>query len=605
MGGCEHPQHTFVSLVRECEYKTLKTSKRVHTLASVAIVDLETLQRPALLVASLTSSKHLHAPTSQSATMTIEETADPQYFKEDDSPSSPVTTTTTTTTADSHNQHQHLHLHHHLSHSISISGVADFDATSSTGHHQLVVGDSGLLLEAARPTAPPSPFAASFVNVASVSRGSRILFATDEWFAAADNLLSDAPPHFDPTEYCPQGKVMDGWETRRRREAGHDWCLIELSGRSRLVALELDTAYFTGNHVPAISIELADLSGVQAVTLAQQLPGMIDRLLHGCIQGTGMNPEQVQIAEQACRTVSSWTEILPKTPLRPGFELTRQHLLELPSGPIEGTHLRVNYYPDGGVARMRVWGHVLSDQPRPVPGPPYAPQTTGSVCTVVSHDSSGTEDALGEETEEVPRLPSQQPYNYPELSSTLLGGFEVFCTNRHYGVPANLIQPTLGRDMGDGWETARHPNRPSILVKDPQTGLVDSPLMDWCVLQLGQLALGGVTRIILDTKHFCGNYPESVQVDGCYFLPNNGESETTDATTPTDLLLRDDLWFPLVARCRMSPDSEHMFDATQNQIWNSTRPVSHVKVSIYPDGGLSRVRIYGSTTTMTTGGDVP
>jgi len=91
-------------------------------------------------------------------------------------------------------------------------------------------------------------------------------------------------------------------------------------------------------------------------------------------------------------------------------------------------------------------------------------------------------------------------YEYPELSNSLMGGIGLACSNKHYGDPWNLIQPSLGKDMSDGWETARHPNRPGILVKDPVTDLVDSNLSDWCIIKLGIVAVKGVERIIVDTK---------------------------------------------------------------------------------------------------------
>lgn len=439
---------------------------------------------------------------------------------------------------------------HQMKHSISITGVADFNEE---------------VVEACSNEQPPSPFSSHLQNLASASQGARILFATDEWFASADNLLKDGPPIFDPDAYCEQGKVMDGWESRRRREAGHDWCIIKLAGKGSLTAIEVDTAHFTGNHVPSISIEVANLTCTQETAMALNFPGILERLLHGCVQGTGTSPEQVDLAEAACRSVTTWTELLPKTALRPGYQKTRMHYFTVDM-PIEATHVRVNYFPDGGVARLRLWGESLEKR-SPKPGPAYSPIKTGRTCTVVSHSQAD--------------LPSRHDYEHPDLACQLNGGEGVTCSNKHYGDPWNLIQPNLGRDMGDGWETARHPDRPGVLVKDPSTNLVDSPLMDWCVLKLGDIAGNGVSRIILDTKHFRGNYPESVQVEGCY---TNDEGQVLSEHVE---------WFPLVPRGRMAPDSEHVYDRSKNQIMNSERKVSHVKVSIYPDGGLSRVRVYG------------
>jgi len=443
-----------------------------------------------------------------------------------------------------------------IKHSASITAVSDFG-----------------VVEAAKNVQPASPFAVAVAtNLASASGGARILFATDEWFAAADNLLKDGPPQFDPDAYCEQGKVMDGWESRRRREPGHDWCVVKLSGKGRLAGVEVDTAHFTGNQVPLLSLEVANLGCDEESEMVRHLPGAFERMLHGCVQGTGASPCEVEQAERACRSVE-WTEVLPKTPLRPGYEATRMHYFTFDRPvPVEATHLRVNYFPDGGVARLRLWGELL-DKPRPIPGPAFSPIRTGRTCTVVAHAGVASED----------ELPSREPFDFPELSSQKLGGLGVICSNKHYGEPSNLIQPNLGRDMGDGWETARHPDRPSVLVKDPTTHLIDSPLMDWCILKLGSVAETGVPRVILDTKHFRGNYPESVQVDGC-FVETDAALDDLDGVE----------WFPLVPRGRMAPDSEHVYDKTKGQVLNADRKVSHVKISIFPDGGLSRVRVYGA-----------
>jgi allantoicase len=422
-------------------------------------------------------------------------------------------------------------------------------------------------VEKCKNVATPSPFQAlSLLNLCSASNGSKILFSTDDWFAVADNLLKDEDPVFIDDLFCEQGKVMDGWESRRRREPGHDWCLIQLApNRAQIVGVELDTAHFTGNHVPKVSLEIADTSCAELSGLVSNLPYALDRMLHGGVRGTGASPEEVSQAKQALKLVE-WKELLPETPLRPGFEPTRMHYFTL-NEPLVGNLVRVNYYPDGGVARLRLWGHSFNPT-TPVTLPLLLPMKTGEMCTVVPHSSTETP-------------PCRLPYEYPELSSQANGGIGVACSNKHFGEPWRLTQTTLGENMGDGWETARHPSRPSILVKDPKTNLIDSPLMDWAILKLGEAAINGVARAILDTRFFCGNPPESVMVEGC-FSSSNDETEKEEM-----------VWFPLISRVRMSPDSEHVFERSQDQIQNATKPVSHVRLSIYPDGGLSRVRIYG------------
>jgi allantoicase len=431
-----------------------------------------------------------------------------------------------------------------LVHSSSITSVADFEQPVP-----------------AKNVAPKGPFASQYTNLCSARDGAKILFATDDWFAAADNLLKETPPRFDPNAYCEQGKVMDGWETRRRREEGHDWCLIQLSSRAEVFALELDTAHFTGNHVPKVSIEMADLSSKELTAFVSKVPHAFERLLHGGVQGTGQTPVEVAQAVEACKTVQ-WSELLPCTSLSPGYEATRMHYYML-DNPRVGTIIRVNYFPDGGVARLKLWGNSLGVV-KPSTKPLYMPIETGEICTVVSHS-----------TTDAP--PSRLPYEFEELSSLELGGTGISCSNKHYGEPWRLLQSNLGKDMGDGWETARHPSRPPVLIKDPNTHLIDSPLMDWAVLKLGKPAESGVARVILDTKHFRGNYPESVMLEGCSNPDGSSEAE----------------WFTLVPRTRMSPDAEHVFDRNKEQLHNSTRTVTHVRLSTFPDGGVSRVRVYG------------
>jgi allantoicase len=432
----------------------------------------------------------------------------------------------------------------------------------------------------ARNVQPESPFATvtpPLSNATSAAAGSKILFATDEWFASADCLLQDGPPIFDPDLFCQEGKVMDGWESRRRREAGHDWGLISLAERATIYGIEIDTAHFTGNNAPQVCLQVADLSAAQTTSLVAGLPGALERLLHGGRQGVGHTPDEVAEAEAACTAEHiKWKELLPKTNLQPGYEESRMHYFTLPQ-ELVGTHVRVNFYPDGGVARLRLWATSADKVVRETKAQ-YLPIMTGKLCTVVPHSSVSTE----------AEMPSRRDYEFMELSASTNGGQGLACSNKHYGVPHNLIAETLGKDMGDGWETARHPDRPSILVKDPTTNLIDSPLQDWAILKLGKIAVDGVARVILDTKHFRGNYPESVLLEGCF-----AEQGMTD-----DRVSDQGEWFPLINRTRMAPDSEHVFETDLQQLGNPTRAVTHVRVSIFPDGGLSRVRIYGKPLKM-------
>jgi len=453
-----------------------------------------------------------------------------------------------------------------------------------------------------------SPFQdLNLTNILS-EQSSCVLFATDEWFARAENLIKDAAPVFDPDLYCAEGKVMDGWETRRRRTEGHDWCVIAITPNSNtgtnatntvndVVGVEIDTAYFTGNQAPRISIEVANCNiyssndDVNNNKTEEEwrytwMPGAIQRILNqGGIQGTGQTLSHIQDAKDACEQFD-WKEIVPMTNLNPGYQETRMHYLNVDEDvreKVKGfTHVRVNYYPDGGVARLRLWGHQLEIQK--------------------NDDSKISSSSLQTESSSVVLVPSSKPYHHPELSTYTNGGQGLACSNKHYGIPENLIQPTYGKDMGDGWETARHPDRPPILIRDPVTNLIDNPLMDWAILKLGMGGASvsssggggvgvGVSRIIIDTKHFKGNFPESVMVEGCNAntTSNTGIVVASDEDVITDKLD----WFPLLNRSQMGPDQEHVFEHKLGQLMNCDQNVTHVRVSIYPDGGISRVRVYG------------
>lgn len=412
-------------------------------------------------------------------------------------------------------------------------------------------------------------------NYKNLVSNSHVLFATDEWFARCDNLVKDTSPVFVPDLYCPEGKVMDGWETRRRRVAGHDWCVIALNSlRGDVCGIELDTAHFTGNQTPRVSIEVANCYNEKLDEEEWKftwMPGAVTRLAQGGgIQGTGKSPKEIERAQKACEGFT-WVEILGRTVLQPGYEETRMHYFSVPEEVREKTkgftHIRVNYFPDGGVARMKLWGRPIT----------FGENT---------HESSPTKEVFN-----VP--PSFKPYADPELSCEIYGGQGLSCSNKHYGVPANLIRQGEGKDMGDGWETARHPDRPPVLIKDPKTDLIDSPLLDWAVIKLGLGGAKSVSRIILDTKHFKGNFPESVSIEGCDASCEKISDDIVCAVKPG---MDDDRldWFPLLKRSRMGPDREHLFDGNSSALVNATNHITHVRVSIFPDGGLSRVRIYGT-----------
>jgi allantoicase len=321
-------------------------------------------------------------------------------------------------------------------------------------------------------------FAKQYLNLASPRLGAEALLASDEFFASKERMLCDAPAIFIPDKYDDHGKWMDGWESRRRRGAGHDFCIVKLGARGRIRGLDIDTSHFTGNYPPAASLD-ACLSETDAI-------------------------EKMR-----------WSEVLPASSLGP----SAHHYLEIPSEAI-WSHVRLNIYPDGGIARLRVYGEPL---------PAWDPADKTSVH---------------------------------ELSLATNGGRIVGYNDAHYGTVWTLITAGRGLDMGDGWETRRR----------------REPGNDWIIVKLG--APGIIEEIEVDTCHYKGNYPEACSL----------QAALVTTATDSSVITQSMFWDELMARRKLEMDTIHRFSG--NDI-AALGPVSHVKLNIYPDGGVSRLRIFG------------
>src|SRR4051812_32051991 len=166
-------------------------------------------------------------------------------------------------------------------------------------------------------SAPPP----GLVDLAAERVGGVALVANDEFFAEKENLLKPGRGIFIPDKFTDRGKWMDGWETRRRRTPGHDWCVVRLGMRGVIEHVDIDTNHFLGNHPPFASLDATSTS--------------------------------VTTEPQAMKQ-RSWSSLLPQSPLNPGS----QNLFEIGSDDA-WTHVRLNIFPDGGVARLRVYGTVI------------------------------------------------------------------------------------------------------------------------------------------------------------------------------------------------------------------------------------------------------
>ncbi len=241
---------------------------------------------------------------------------------------------------------------------------------------------------------------AELVNLADASLGAAALWANDEFFAAKERMLNPAPPVSKPGTYDAHGQWMDGWETRRRREPGHDACIVKLAYRGAIRVLDLDTHYFTGNYPPQASVDATD----DADPLARE---------------------------------ARWTTILGRCALG-GDRRNRFEVAD--ARPWRA--LRLNIYPDGGIARLRAWGVVQADW------------------------SNVRDDEI------------------VDLFAIERGGAALFANDQHYGDIRNLNRPGRGVNMGDGWETRRR----------------REPGADWVIVKLGHP--GTVREVEVDTAHF-------------------------------------------------------------------------------------------------------
>jgi allantoicase len=310
--------------------------------------------------------------------------------------------------------------------------------------------------------------------------GSRVVFATDDFFADKARLIDPAAPLFIPDKYDDHGKWMDGWESRRKRTPGHDYCVIRLGIPGLVHGVDIDTRYFTGNYPPKASID-------------------------ACVSDDEV-PED------------SWEPLLPQVDLKGNA----QHLLAIDSDRT-WTHLRLNIFPDGGIARLRIFGEIRPDWTR------------------------------------------YQPGDFIDLLAVENGGRALRCNDEHFGSMHNLNLGGRGVNMGDGWETARR----------------RVPGNDWVILALGHP--GTVHRVEIDTAHFKGNYPDRASLQAAL-------TQTTDLDT---LERESESWPALLPQVRLGMDSQHFFDKELAD----PCVVSHVRLSIYPDGGISRLRIIGKLAT--------
>jgi allantoicase len=328
-------------------------------------------------------------------------------------------------------------------------------------------------------------FSSEYIDLLSERVGGKALSCSDEWFAECASLVKPGRGVFKEGHFVSTGQWMDGWESRRsfdrarfRPEGGldHDWCILRLGIRGVIRGVDIDTNHFKGNAPEFASVEAAFVEG--------------------------------DLDEN-----TQWHEVLPKSPTN----AHSQNLFEINDERV-WTHVRLKMYPDGGIARFRVYGEAHINKDNFIEG------------------------------------------ELIDLASVMNGGLGLDCSDRFFSSPSNLLMPGRGVNMGDGWETKRR--------RDENN--------DWSIVKLG--LSGTIRKVIVDTAHFKGNFPDRFSL----------EATSTDRD---DITAEDISWQTVIAETALYADQEHIFiDPIQVSV---DEKFTHVRLNIYPDGGISRLRILG------------
>lgn len=328
-------------------------------------------------------------------------------------------------------------------------------------------------------------FRTTCIDLISDALGGKVLGFSDQWFCEASNLLNPKAPIRQQGKMVFTGAWYDGWETRRHNSEPFDYVVIRLGVASGTIeGIEVDTAFFNGNHAPAISVE-------------------------GCFSQDDDEVASWKGGRGKWETILGVQECGPSE--RFGWKLKTPTQKQY-------THVRLNMYPDGGIARFRLFGHA------------------------------------------VPVFPDDKDAIF-DLAAAQNGGLAVSCSDQHFGNKDNLLLPGRGKDMGDGWETARSRAKGHT---------------DFAIIKLG--APGYIERFVVDTAHFRGNYPQKVAIEGCEWTGHG--DPVADAVA----------WREFVPPSKTGPDQEHEFASADKE---KDRLVTHVKLIMIPDGGVKRLRAFG------------
>ncbi len=316
------------------------------------------------------------------------------------------------------------------------------------------------------------------INLADPRIGSKIIFKTDDFFAAAHRILNIDAPVFKDGLFDKHGKWMDGWETRRRRSKGFDYLILKLGKNAKIFDIDIDTTHFNGNQPTHASVE-------------------------GCFTRTKPNKK------------TKWTHLLGKKKLGPN----KNHSFKSQNKSVFN-YIKLNIFPDGGVARLRLYGKIEMEK----------------------------------------NIFNNKNIN---LTSVLNGASIVGCNNEHFGRAENIIAPGKGKNMGDGWETRRSRGKN----------------FDWLIIKFGKPGL--IKKLEIDTHHFKGNYPDTCSIQTANISKNLSNRLIANNSKN---------WKFILNKSKLSANKKHVF----KKFLIKRNKENYLKINIHPDGGISRIRAFGT-----------
>ena len=322
-------------------------------------------------------------------------------------------------------------------------------------------------------------FTNGLIDLAQPRLGSKVVFKTDDFFASAHRIIDPLSPVFKEGLFDKNGKWMDGWESRRKRTSDHDYLIVRLGKPGSIVKVDIDTSHFNGNQPSMVSLD-------------------------GCYSKSN-NIKNFK-----------WKNFIIKKKTK----ANSHHIFNSSSKSIF-THVKLNIFPDGGVARLRLYGNISKENNN------FANKTIN-------------------------------------LASLLNGASVIACNNEHFGKAENILAPGKAKNMGDGWETRRRRDKG----------------FDWLILN--SVKKKKIDKIEISTHHFKGNFPSHCSLQAA-FIPNKSSSSS--------IVKSSNKWKFLMSKVNLSANKNHKF---KNRLMKNNK-INFIKINIFPDGGISRFKIFGKS----------